>query len=48
MLKKDTEKMKQYDDYSVEELKSALQRYFMFSDLDNEAVEEMEQILAAL
>ena len=48
MLKKDTEKMKQYDDYSVEELKSALQRCFMFSDLDNEAVEEMEQILAAL
>ncbi len=47
-MKKGIEKMKQYDDYSVEELKAALQRYFMFSDLDDEAVDEMERILAVL
>ena len=47
-MKKGIEKMKEYDDYSVEELKAALQRYFMFSDLDDEAVDEMERILAVL
>ena len=40
--------MKQYDDYTVEELRAALQRYFLFSELDDEAVDEMEQILAVL
>ncbi len=40
--------MKKYDDYSVEELRAELQRYFLYSDLDDEAVDEMEQILAVL
>lgn len=47
-MEKDIETMKQYDDYTVEELRAALQRYFLFSELDDEAVDEMEQILAAL
>jgi hypothetical protein len=47
-MEKDIETMKQYDDYSVEELRAALQRYFLFSELDDEAVDEMEQILAVL
>lgn len=47
-MEKDIETMKQYDDYSVEELRAALQRYFLFSELDDEAVDEMEQILAIL
>ncbi len=48
MPEKDTENMKKYDDYSVEELRAELQRYFLYSDLDDEAVDEMEQILAVL
>lgn len=48
MPEKDTENMKKYDDYSVEELRAELQRYFQYSDLDDEAVDEMEQILAVL
>ena len=44
-MEKDIETMKQYDDYTVEELRAALQRYFLFSELDDEAVDEMEQIL---
>ena len=48
MPKKDTENMKKYDDYSVEELRAELQRYFLYSELDDEAVDEMEQILAVL
>ena len=40
--------MKRYDDYSVEELRAELQRYFLYSDLDDEAVDEMERILAVL
>ena len=47
-MEKDIETMKQYDDYTVEELRAALQRYFLFSELDDEAVDEMEQILAVL
>lgn len=47
-MEKDIETMKQYDDYTVEELQAALQRYFWFSELDDEAVDEMEQILAVL
>ena len=48
LMEKDIETMKQYDDYTVEELRAALQRYFLFSELDDEAVDEMEQILAVL
>ena len=48
MPEKDTENMKKYDEYSVEELRAELQRYFLYSDLDDEAVDEMEQILAVL
>lgn len=48
MPEKDTENMKKYDDYSVEELRAELQRYFLYSELDDEAVDEMEQILAVL
>lgn len=40
--------MKHYDDYSAEELKTMLQRYFLYADLDDAAVDEMEAILAAL
>ena len=47
-MEKDIETMKQYDDYTVEELRAALQRYFLFSELDDEAVDEMAQILAVL
>lgn len=48
MTKEDIEIMKRYDDYSVEELKAALQRYFLCSDLTDEDVDEMERILAAI
>ena len=40
--------MTNYDNYTAEELNTALQRYFLYSDLDDAAVEEMDQILAAL
>jgi len=45
---KDTETMTRYDDYTVDELKTMLQRYFLYADLDDAAVDEMEAILAAL
>ena len=48
MTEKDTETMTNYDNYTAEELNTALQRYFLYSDLDDAAVEEMDQILAAL
>lgn len=48
MPEKDTEVMNHYDDYSVEELKTALQRIFFYSDLEDADIEEMEQILAVL
>lgn len=48
MTKEDIEIMKRYDDYSVEELKAALQRYFLCSDLTDEDVDEMERILVAI
>jgi hypothetical protein len=48
VTKEDIEIMKRYDDYSVEELKAALQRYFLYSDLTDEDVDEMERILAAI
>ena len=47
-MKEDIEIMKRYDDCSVEELKAALQRYFLYSDLTDEDVDEMERILAAI
>lgn len=40
--------MTRYDDYTVDELKTMLQRYFLYADLDDAAVDEMEAILAAL
>ena len=40
--------MHRYDDYTVEELREELQRFFLYSDLDDEAVDEMEKILAVL
>lgn len=40
--------MNRYDDYTVEELREELQRFFLYSDLDDEAVDEMEKILAVL
>ena len=45
---KDTETMTHYDDYTVDELKTMLQRYFLYADLDDAAVDEMEALLAAL
>lgn len=48
MPKEDTEIMNRYDDYTVEELREELQRFFLYSDLDDEAVDEMEKILAVL
>lgn len=45
---KDTETMTRYDDFTVDELKTMLQRYFLYADLDDAAVDEMEAILAAL
>ena len=48
LMKEDIEIMKRYDDCSVEELKAALQRYFLYSDLTDEDVDEMERILAAI
>ncbi len=48
LTEKDTETMTNYDNYTAEELNTALQRYFLYSDLDDAAVEEMDQILAAL
>ena len=44
----DTETMNQYDDYSAEQLKAALQRLLLYSDLEDQDVEEMEKILAVL
>ena len=40
--------MNRYDVYTVEELREELQRFFLYSDLDDEAVDEMEKILAVL
>ena len=40
--------MTRYDDFTVDELKTMLQRYFLYADLDDAAVDEMEAILAAL
>jgi hypothetical protein len=40
--------MNRYDDYTVEELREELQRFFLYSDLDDDAVDEMEKILAVL
>ena len=48
MPKEDTEIMNRYDDYTVEELREELQRFFLYSDLEDEAVDEMEKILAVL
>lgn len=48
MPKEDTEIMNRYDDYTVEELREELQRFFLYSDLDDDAVDEMEKILAVL
>lgn len=48
MPKEDTEIMNRYDDYTVKELREELQRFFLYSDLDDEAVDEMEKILAVL
>ena len=44
----DTETMNQYNDYSAEQLKAALQRLLLYSDLEDQDVEEMEKILAVL
>ena len=48
MPDEDTETMNQYDDYSAEQLKAALQRLLLYSDLEDQDVEEMEKILAVL
>ena len=48
MPDEDTETMNRYDDYTIEELKAALQRIFLYSDLEDQDIEEMEQILAIL
>ena len=48
MPEKDTEIMTQYDDYTVEELRAALQRVFMFSDLTDADMDEMDKILSVL
>lgn len=48
MPDEDTETMNQYNDYSAEQLKAALQRLLLYSDLEDQDVEEMEKILAVL
>ena len=48
MPEKDTETMTRYDDYTVEELRAALQRVFMFSDLTDADMDEMDKILSVL
>ena len=45
---KDTEIMSQYEAYSVEELKEALKAIFLFSELGDADIEEMDQIMAVL
>ena len=45
---KDTEIMSQYEAYSVEELKEALKAIFLFSELNDADIEEMDQIMAVL
>ena len=48
MPEKDTETMTKYDDYTIEELRAALQRVFMFSDLTDADMDEMDKILSVL
>lgn len=48
MPDEDTETMNQYNDFSAEQLKAALQRLLLYSDLEDQDVEEMEKILAVL
>ena len=48
MPEKDTEIMTQYDDYSVEELRKALDTIMLYSELNDSDVAEMESILAVL
>ncbi len=48
MPEKDTEIMTQYEDYSVEELRKALDTIMLYSELNDSDVAEMERILAVL
>lgn len=48
MPEEDTEIMTQYEDYSVEELRKALDTIMLYSELNDSDVAEMERILAVL
>lgn len=48
MFEKDAEIMSQYENYSVDELKDALKTLFLYSELNEQELAEMDEILTVL